>query len=255
VMPALPPRTSREDYVAADGAELWYREIGDGPPIFIVHGGPDFNHAYLLPDMDQLADAYRLVYYDQRGRFNSRGGVRLDDLGIDRYTDDLYALRAHLGLPTVAVLGHSWDGHVAMHYAVRHPDRVSRLILMNSAPACNDDWLATRDEKNTADGADRRAARCARRDRGVRRRRSPHRDRILPALLPRDVVQQSRSRAPPQSDVQVERRRAARPRDRESLSRRVVLVEGLYARPRAREARHPNARHSRRCGFLPALLR
>src|SRR5689334_25334865 len=90
--------------------------------------------------MDRLADSYRLVYYDQRGRGRSRGELRLDEIGIERYVEDLDGVRRHLRLDTVAILGHSWGGFVAMHYALAHPERVSDLILLNSVSASNDDF-------------------------------------------------------------------------------------------------------------------
>ena len=43
------------------GAELYFREIGSGRPLVI--GGPDFNHSYLLPDLDRLSSEFRLIYY------------------------------------------------------------------------------------------------------------------------------------------------------------------------------------------------
>ena len=54
--------------------------------------------------------------------------------------DDLDRVRSHFGLESVAVLGHSWGGVLAMEYAIRHPDRVSQLILMDTAPASAGDW-------------------------------------------------------------------------------------------------------------------
>lgn len=136
--------TPREGYVPVDGAELFYREIGEGRPIIVIHGGPDFDHTYLLPDMDRLADSYRLIYYDQRGRGKSRGEPRPEDINIEKYVEDLDRVRRHFQLASVAVLGHSWGGVVAMHYALRHPGRVSQLILMNTAPATHEDYLKMR---------------------------------------------------------------------------------------------------------------
>ena len=112
-----------ESYVQVDDAELFCREIGEGRPIVVIHGGPDFDHTYLLPDMDRLADCCRLIYYDQRGRGNSRGHFKLDDISIERYVEDLDGLRKHLGLDRLAILGHSWGGHVAMQYALHRPER------------------------------------------------------------------------------------------------------------------------------------
>src|SRR5262245_27481069 len=60
-----------ETRVPVGGASLYTRAIGHGRPLIVLHGGPDFDHGYLLPDMDRLSDTYRLIYYDQRGRGKS----------------------------------------------------------------------------------------------------------------------------------------------------------------------------------------
>jgi proline iminopeptidase len=65
-----------EGYIAVENAELYFREIGQGQPIIILHGGPDFDHSYLLADMDRLSDSFRLIYYDQRGRGKSTENVQ-----------------------------------------------------------------------------------------------------------------------------------------------------------------------------------
>lgn len=125
--------------------ELFVREVGAGRPIIVLHGGPDFDHSYLRPELDGLADEARLIYYDQRGRGRSGGGVAPEDVTIESEVADVDTLRRALGLETVAVLGHSWGGVVAMEYATRHPDRVSHLVLMNTAPASHDDYVLWRD--------------------------------------------------------------------------------------------------------------
>ena len=56
--------------------ELFVREVGAGRPIIVLHGGPDFDHTYLRPELDRLADQARLIYYDQRGRVDRREGSR-----------------------------------------------------------------------------------------------------------------------------------------------------------------------------------
>jgi proline iminopeptidase len=127
---------AREFFVpASGGAKLYCREAGAGAPLVVVHGGPDFDHTYLLPDMDRLADAYRLVYYDQRGRGRSHGPLNLQDIDVDLFVEDLDALRRHLGLESLALVGHSWGGLLAMHYALAHPCSTSHLVLLNTAPA------------------------------------------------------------------------------------------------------------------------
>lgn len=138
-------RAPSQGHVLTDGARLYYRTIGDGPPIIVLHGGPDFDHHYLLPEMDRLADSFRLMYYDQRGRGRSAGEVEPDEVSIGSEVEDLDSVRRYFGLDSVAVLGHSWGAVLAMEYATRHPDRVSHLILVNTAPASAADNLVFRE--------------------------------------------------------------------------------------------------------------
>jgi proline iminopeptidase len=124
--------------VPAGRARLFTREIGDGQPIVVLHGGPDFDHRYLLPELDRLAMSFRLIYYDQRGRGRSADGVQPEEVSLASELDDLERIRRHFGLETTGVLGHSWGGLLAMEYALRYPQRVSHLILLNTAPPSHD---------------------------------------------------------------------------------------------------------------------
>jgi proline iminopeptidase len=133
-----------EGHLPVGGARLYYRALGEGWPIIVLHGGPDFDHNYLIPELDRLAESFSLVYYDQRGRGRSAEGVVPADVGIASEIEDLDAVRRHFGLDQVALLGHSWGGLLAMEYAVRHSSHVSHLILMNTGPATAEDWRALR---------------------------------------------------------------------------------------------------------------
>ncbi|MEP6776537.1 MAG: alpha/beta hydrolase, partial [Chloroflexota bacterium] len=95
-----------------------------------------------------------LIYYDQRGRGKSAGNVQPEDVSIQSEIEDLEALRNYFLLGSVAVLGHSWGGVLAMEYALRHPDRVSHLLLLNTAPASHDDYALFRVEYLKKLGAD-----------------------------------------------------------------------------------------------------
>ena len=130
---------ARTGLVNAGRGRLHVRDVGEGPPIVVLHGGPDFDYDYLLPELDVLAERCRLVYYDQRGRGRSADGYRPDDVTVESEVDDLDRVRRHLGLDSVAVLGHSWGGVLAMEYATRHPDRLTHLILMGTGPASHQD--------------------------------------------------------------------------------------------------------------------
>lgn len=152
--------TPRETYIHVSGAELYAREIGQGPAIIVLHGGPDFDHSYLLPELDRLSDSYRLIYYDQRGRGRSAAHVQPTDVTLASDLADLDSVRQHFQLESVVLLGHSWGTVLALEYAIRYPHRVSRLILMNPGPASTDDYKQLRQdwlEKRPADMERRKA--------------------------------------------------------------------------------------------------
>lgn len=144
----------RESLIRTGGASLYSRDIGRGQPLIVLHGGPDFDHRYLLPDLDRFADAFRLIYYDQRGRGKSADGVQPEDVTLASDLDDLDAVRRHFQLETPALLGHSWGAVLALEYAVRNPARVSQLILMNPAPVSAGDLTLLRREYVRKLGAD-----------------------------------------------------------------------------------------------------
>ena len=162
---AVPPRTARAvqappgtdstvlEIPVGRGA-LHVRTIGRGRPTIVLHGGPDFDYAYLLPELDRFADELRLIYYDQRGRGRSARGVQPDDVTIASEVGDVDRVRQHFALDSAIVLGHSWGAVLAAEYALRHPGRVSRLILMNPAPLSSSDVAVLRKAQVAKLGAD-----------------------------------------------------------------------------------------------------
>ena len=104
-----------------------WRPEGDAPAVLLVHGvtahhGSWFAVADAAPDLD-------LVAPDLRGRGGSRSLP--GPAGMREHADDLAALLDHLGLDRVVVAGHSMGAFVSVVMADRHPDRVSRLVLVD----------------------------------------------------------------------------------------------------------------------------
>ncbi|MEU7825863.1 alpha/beta hydrolase [Catellatospora sp. NPDC049133] len=116
-----------EAVLADDGAALWTRRTGSGPPLVLCHGGPGlwdyFDDAAALLDGD-----FTVVRWDQRGcgRSPSTGPHT-----IEQSVADLHAVVRSTGQSPVAVLGHSWGGLLALRYALAHPVRVSRLVYVS----------------------------------------------------------------------------------------------------------------------------
>jgi proline iminopeptidase len=139
----------RLDRVPFGGFSLYARTIGRGEPAIVLHGGPDFDTGYLLPELDRLAEMYRLHYYDQRGRGKSADGVQPEKLSLATDIDDVERVRQYFELESTALIGHSWGTVLALEYALRYPERVSRLVLMNPAPASSADVTLLREAYTT----------------------------------------------------------------------------------------------------------
>lgn len=103
-------REPHESRIHAGGASLYARDVGRGQPIVVLHGGPDFDSGYLLPDLDRLANAFRLIYYDQRGCGKSAGNVRPEDVTLTSDLEDIgqsaAALSARIHGAARPLLGH-----------------------------------------------------------------------------------------------------------------------------------------------------
>ncbi|MCO1618804.1 alpha/beta fold hydrolase [Micromonospora tulbaghiae] len=115
------------DVRTEDGCRLWTDRVGAGAPLVLCHGGPGI-WDYLGPVARLLDGHARAVRWDQRGCGRSQ---RRGPYTIGRFVADLDAVREHLAGPRTAVLGHSWGAHLALRYAIEHPERVSRLIYVS----------------------------------------------------------------------------------------------------------------------------
>src|SRR5687768_1220416 len=137
-----PPQASAqkvdtEGYVnAGSGVRLFYRLVGTGTePVVLIHGGPGLTSDYLADDLMPMARDHSLLIYDQRGIGRSTLVSDSASLAANRYVDDLEAIRKHLGLEQLTLLGHSWGAAPATLYAMQYPERVRRMILVGTIPA------------------------------------------------------------------------------------------------------------------------
>ncbi len=122
-------------YITANGADFYYQSFGNGEPLIVLHGGPGLDHTYFLPQMQELASNYRLIFYDQRACGRSSISVQPETISMDGFVEDLEALRQQMGLDQINLMGHSWGGLLAMHYSIKYPQHLKSLILCNSVGA------------------------------------------------------------------------------------------------------------------------
>lgn len=122
-----------------DGVRLWVEEVGEGPPLLLISGGPGTSHHYFHPHLVPASAFARLIYVDLRGvgqsdRVRPEGGY-----GVGSAVDDLEALREALDLQSWSILGNSFGGIIAQQYAVDHPERIDAMVLTSSAIAADVD--------------------------------------------------------------------------------------------------------------------
>lgn len=102
-------------------------ELGDGPPVLLVHGHP-FDRSMWRPQLQSLSDRFRLIAPDLRGY--GRSPATSGSVSMGELADDLWALLAELGIDDVGVVGLSMGGLVAMEMAIARPQRLWALGLV-----------------------------------------------------------------------------------------------------------------------------
>lgn len=122
----------QEGYVDANGVMLYYKSVGRGSPLVIMHGGPGFSHDYFLPYLLPLARHHRLIFLDERGSGRSQKMENVASYTIENMVEDLEQARLALGLSKFNLLGHSYGGALAQAYALKYQHNLTHLILAST---------------------------------------------------------------------------------------------------------------------------
>lgn len=130
--PAAYPPPDRELMVSGPGGRLYVRINGDLAggklPAVFIHGGPGGNHTSFL-DALALAGDRAVILYDQLDSGLSGRPGNPDNWTVDRFTDEVEAVRTALGVSRWHVVGHSWGGTIALEYGARRPEALAGLVL------------------------------------------------------------------------------------------------------------------------------
>ena len=126
------PRQQVQFCTAADGVRIAYTAVGDGPPLvktanWLNHLEYDWQGPIWTHLLHAIAARYCLVRYDQRG--NGLSDWDVDDISLETFVSDLETVVDAIGLEKFPLLGISQGCAVSILYAVRHPERVTRLVL------------------------------------------------------------------------------------------------------------------------------
>jgi len=130
-----------------NGVRLYYEVHGEGIPILLVAGLASDSQSW-QPIVEELSKHYRVIIFDNRG--SGRTKPQEMEIRIQDIAEDCISLIQHIGLSSVALLGHSMGGFVALDVAIRYPEYISKLILLGTSAfnskrnnALFEDWATT----------------------------------------------------------------------------------------------------------------
>ncbi len=121
-------------YLDLDGLKYHYLDEGSGPPVVMVHGNPSWSF-YYRNLVKRLSRNHRCIVPDHIGcGFSDKPGDDRYDYTLERRVADLGRLIDSLELEEkITLVVHDWGGMIAMAWAVRNPQRVARLVILNTA--------------------------------------------------------------------------------------------------------------------------
>ncbi len=127
-------KVSFEGLKKVNGNNLYFKVIGEGEPILVIHSGPGMNMEYIEPHMHELAKKNKLIFFDPR----STGKSEIPDDSLATMhkflVEDIDGIRKAFGIQKVNLLGHSWGAKMALLYALKYPANIKSLILTNASP-------------------------------------------------------------------------------------------------------------------------
>ncbi len=122
---------STHAYADVNGVRLHYVSEGSGELILFLHGFPEFWYAW-REQLTAFGADHRAVAVDMRGYNLSEKPDTVEAYRVPTLVEDVRALIEHLGYRTCTLVGHDWGGVVAWAFAMRHPDYLDRLVIVNA---------------------------------------------------------------------------------------------------------------------------
>ena len=119
-------------YAEVNGLRLHYAAAGKGPLLLFLHGFPEFWYAW-RHQLADLRDRFRAVAIDTRGVNLSSRPAEVAAYHLDHLAADPAALIGHFGFEKAMVIGHDWGGITAWWLAIKHPELLDRLVIVNAA--------------------------------------------------------------------------------------------------------------------------
>jgi len=121
----------QSQYAQVNGIRLHYMSVGQGKLIMFVHGFPEFWYGW-KKQLVEFGKDYQAVAPDMRGFNLSSKPAEIENYQVNDLIEDLRALAEHLGHEKFIMVAHDWGGAVAWAAAMRHPEMLEKLVIINS---------------------------------------------------------------------------------------------------------------------------
>jgi haloalkane dehalogenase len=147
----LPGYGFEPHYLQQDGLRMHYLDEGTGAPVLLLHGEPTWSYLYrtMIPE---LVPSTRAIVPDYFGFGRSDKPLRREDYSYDFHAGSIARLVQELDLRALTVVVQDWGGPIGLRLAVEHPERVDRLVIMNTGIGGgrppSEEWLRFRDWLN-----------------------------------------------------------------------------------------------------------
>lgn len=134
-------------FIEVNGYKINVETLGTGDPLFFFAGGPGDSHDYLQGSFGHYYTTHQVVFIDMLGRGKSDDAKNNAEYTIENDINLVEEIRNALGLNKISMVGHSYGTMVAQGYAIKYPENVDRMILINGFHS-GEMWQANCDSYN-----------------------------------------------------------------------------------------------------------
>lgn len=120
----------KEGFADSGGVKIHYVTAGEGPLLVLLHGFPDYHYSW-RDQMPVLSKHFQVVALDLRGYNKSDKPKGVENYKMEKLVGDVEAVLKHFKQKKAVIVGHDWGGAIAWAFAMSHPDKTDRLVILN----------------------------------------------------------------------------------------------------------------------------
>lgn len=130
-------QATQSGYAPVQGTELYYEIHGQGAPLVMLHGGVNPSGFFGAP-LEAMAKSFKVIAIHARGHGLSKDSDA--PWSLEQAADDVAAVLDACGVQKASVMGYSFGGKIALQFALRHPDRLDRLVVVSAGYGKHGDY-------------------------------------------------------------------------------------------------------------------